>query len=72
LAGKTLSAQRKRVERRRLLEQAGLATGQLRSIDDIDAALCALTARQVLAGSFHAYGDSVEGFILLPHRGFTP
>jgi predicted nuclease with RNAse H fold len=72
LAGNMLSARHKRVDRRRLLEQAGLFTGQLTSLDAIDAALCALTARHVLAGRFNAYGDSVEGFILLPHCCFTP
>jgi predicted nuclease with RNAse H fold len=66
LAGKMLSAKRKRVDRRRLLEKAGIATNTLATIDGIDAALCALTAQHVLAGRFNAYGDAAEGFILLP------
>lgn len=68
LTGKRLSATNKRVDRRRVLEQAGIATDALKSIDDIDAALCALAAQHVLAGSFNAFGDAVEGFILVPHR----
>ena len=68
LAGKTLSAKNKRVERRRLLDQAALTADALTSIDEIDAALCALAAQHVLAGSFKVFGDGAEGFILLPHR----
>jgi predicted RNase H-like nuclease len=63
-----LSAKNKRVERRRLLDQAALTTDALTSIDEIDAALCALAAQHVLAGSFKAFGDAAEGFILIPHR----
>lgn len=66
LAGRTLSAKQKRVERRRLLEEAGLVTGELRSLDDVDAALCAVAAQQVIAGRFKAYGEAVQGFILVP------
>jgi predicted nuclease with RNAse H fold len=65
-AGGILPAKEKRVDRRRLLEQAGLPTDNLRSIDAVDAALCALAAQQVMAGRFKAYGDAVEGFILVP------
>jgi predicted nuclease with RNAse H fold len=66
LAGRTVSAKRKTLERRRLLEHAGLVTGDLTCIDDLDAALCALAAQLVLAGRFTAYGDRVEGLILVP------
>jgi predicted nuclease with RNAse H fold len=68
LAGKTLLAKNKRVDRRRVLEQAGIATDTLTTIDDVDGALCALAAQHVLAGSFKTYGDAAEGFILVPHR----
>ena len=68
LTGRILSAKDKRVERRRLLEEEGLATTRLTTIDDVDAALCALAARHVLAGRFKAYGDATEGFILIPSR----
>lgn len=68
LAGTKLSAKNKRTDRRRLLVQAGISSDALTTIDDIDAALCALSAQHVLAGSFKAYGDTAEGFILLPAR----
>ena len=68
LTGATLSAKHKRVERRRLLEHAGIPTDALKTMDDIDAALCALAAQHVFAGRFKAYGDAGEGFILLPGR----
>lgn len=74
LAGRTLSAKKKRVDRRRLLSQAGMAIESLNNIDEIDAALCAFTAQQFLAGAFRAYGDDQEGFIVVPRiqgRGET-
>jgi predicted RNase H-like nuclease len=66
LAGKKLSARDKRVDRRRLLGGAGIATDSLTNIDEVDAALCALTAHHFLAGTFKAYGDDVEGYIVVP------
>ena len=66
LAGKRLLAKNKRVDRRRLLEHAGLATESLTSIDQVDAALCAVAAQHVLAGSFKALGEAGEGVILRP------
>jgi predicted nuclease with RNAse H fold len=66
LAGQRLSAGRKRMDRRRILERAGLSVQALRSIDQVDAALCALSAQQVLTGRFDSYGDAAEGFILVP------
>ena len=68
LTGRKLSAARKRSDRRRLLEENGLAADSLTNIDEIDAALCALSARHVLAGCFNAYGDGAEGVILVPTR----
>jgi predicted RNase H-like nuclease len=49
-----------------LLEQAIQTTDALTSIDEVDAALCALAAQYVLAGSFNVFGDAAEGFILVP------
>ena len=66
LAGKTLSAKDKRVDRRRLLRIAGVETNSLTNIDEIDAALCALAALRVLLGTFKTYGDAAGGFILVP------
>jgi predicted nuclease with RNAse H fold len=68
LAGRRVSAMNKRVDRRNLLARAEIATESLTNIDEIDAALCALAAEHVLAGSFKAYGDAAEGFILVPGR----
>jgi len=35
-------------------------------IRTVDAALCALTAHDFLAGRFKTYGDAAEGFIVVP------
>ena len=66
LAGSRLSAKKKRADRRRLLTQAGIAIESLMNIDEVDAALCALTAHRFLAGTVKAYGDTAEGFIVVP------
>lgn len=66
LAGRLQPARHKSTLRRTLLEAAGVDTHVLTGMDYIDAALCALTARALLLGRFHAYGDPVEGYILVP------
>jgi len=67
LLGKDVaSAKRKRVQRRKLLEHAGIDTSSLTSIDAVDAALCALTAQYLLRGKTHAYGDAQGGYIFVP------
>lgn len=66
LAGTILSATHKRLDRSRLLRRAGVSLDSLTTIDQVDAALCALTAHYLLAGAFRTYGDSVEGFIVVP------
>jgi predicted nuclease with RNAse H fold len=66
MAGKTLSARNKRVDRRRLLKKEGIANDFLTNIDEVDAALCALSAHYLLAGRFKAYGEPAEGFIVVP------
>lgn len=63
------SAKEKRSQRRQLLEKARIATNALKSIDAVDAALCALTARYLLAGRTHAYGDAEGGYIRVPRPG---
>ena len=50
------SAKRKRVQRRQILSDAGIDPTRLKSIDAVDAALCALTAKYVLGGQSKAYG----------------
>lgn len=66
LAGKVVSAKRKSVVRRELLREAGIDTAPLTSIDTVDAALCALAAHSLLAGSYKTYGYATEGLIVVP------
>ena len=60
------SAKQKRIQRRLILENMGIDTAALKSIDAIDAALCALTAKFFLEKQTHAYGDAAGGFIVVP------
>jgi predicted nuclease with RNAse H fold len=66
LAGQVISARNKRATRRALLDKAGVDTDPLRSIDAVDAALCALTAVYFLRDEYRTYGDRVEGLIVVP------
>lgn len=68
LLGSVTSAKRKGKERRLILKSAGIDTSELTNIDWVDAALCALTAQQFLAGNFKTYGDATEGFIVVPDK----
>ena len=72
LAGTILSGKRKRIDRRRLLRETGLSTASLTNIDQIDAALCAVTARYLLAGKVDMYGNLKEGFIVVPKIERSP
>jgi predicted RNase H-like nuclease len=60
------SAKVKRIQRRQLLEDSGIDTYLLKSIDALDAALCALTALRLLQGRCKAYGDATSGLIFVP------
>lgn len=60
------SARRKRVQRRQVLRDAGIDSTPLKSIDAVDAALCALTARYVLLGHSKGYGNAEGGYIFVP------
>lgn len=66
LAGKIVSAKEKRPVRTALLQQAGLDPTAFTSIDEIDAALCALAGQALAAGTFRAYGDQTGGFLIVP------
>jgi hypothetical protein len=66
LAGEIVSAREKTRVRRALLIQAGINERALFGIDEVDAALCALAAQAFVQRSFHAYGDSDGGFIIVP------
>lgn len=56
----------KRAWRLHALDGVGVATDALRTIDQVDAALCALAGRYFLAGEAVALGDPDEGTITLP------
>ena len=60
-------ARHKRQQRRQLLERCGVNTAELRGIDWIDAALCALAAQRLAAGApCSVYGAVDSGVLLLP------
>ena len=67
LAGRILFARNKCVDRRSVLERAGVETHALRNIDYVDAALCAVSARHVCEGTFRSYGDASSGLIFVPN-----
>lgn len=56
----------KRATRLAALQAAGIDTGELRNIDQIDAALCAYTAWNWIHGNAISVGDDEEGQITLP------
>ncbi|MFM0079397.1 DUF429 domain-containing protein [Paraburkholderia sediminicola] len=60
------SAKKKGTQRREILQREGVEATSLRSIDDVDAALCALTANYLLDGKVDAYGDEPGGLIVVP------
>lgn len=66
LGTEVASAKHKRQQRRQLLENSAIDTRALKSIDAVDAALCALTAKHLLLGNTKAYGDALGGFIFVP------
>jgi predicted RNase H-like nuclease len=76
LAGEIVSAKEKNRVRRELLTAAGIDERALINIDEVDAALCALAAQAFARRSFHAYGDTEGGFIVVPawarRRGTAP
>lgn len=66
LGGCPEPAGRKHVYRRRLLQQAGIDTGSLRTRDEVDAGMAAYTGCLALRGEFQAIGDPAEGVIVIP------
>ncbi|KMZ12085.1 hypothetical protein BHUM_06296c [Candidatus Burkholderia humilis] len=66
LARDVVSAKLKLVQRRKLLEDIGIDISGLKSIDHVDAALCAHTARLLVEGKTRAYGDAQGGLIFVP------
>jgi hypothetical protein len=71
LAKEVISAKRKSSIRRGLLKQCNIDTTELRNIDYVDAALCALTGVRLLDGKSNKYGDLEEGFIVVPQCAAT-
>jgi predicted nuclease with RNAse H fold len=67
LRGGNAQARQKHPQRRALLQQAGIDTTPLTSIDRIDAALCALAAHHLASGRpCRAYGELATGLIVVP------
>jgi predicted nuclease with RNAse H fold len=66
LAGRKLAAKNKRSDRLRLLEEMGIATSALNSIDFIDAALCAIAAYRFMLRRYESIGNAQDGFIIVP------
>ncbi|HZZ09550.1 MAG TPA: DUF429 domain-containing protein [Paraburkholderia sp.] len=60
------SAKQKRTQRRDVLERGGIDTTSLKSVDELDAALCAMAARFLLDGAVVTYGDETGGFVVVP------
>jgi predicted nuclease with RNAse H fold len=67
-----LNGRNKRSDRRALLEAAGVSTRALGPLDWIDAALCAVAAERLLAGSFQTLGSAEDGPIILPAPSRPP
>ncbi|WP_254216887.1 DUF429 domain-containing protein [Synechococcus sp. CCY 9618] len=69
LRGGNAQAARKRTQRRELLRLAGIDLAPLTSIDQIDAALCALAAHHAaIGGECVTYGEPQTGWIVVPSR----
>ncbi|GGP28160.1 DUF429 domain-containing protein [Silvimonas amylolytica] len=69
LAGEHVEARLKRAQRLQVLQQARINPARLTSQDDIDAAICALSARYLVAGQVQTFGDVAGGFIAIPQPG---
>jgi hypothetical protein len=63
---------RKQEWRRQVLAAQGVGANELRSADQVDAALAALTGIRALQGRLSALGDPKEGVIVLPERRLPP
>ena len=66
LRGRVVKAGPKRSVRTGVLHDQGIDTDRFTSIDYVDAALCALTARFVAEGSWCSHGNAAEGTIIVP------
>ncbi|MDI6789494.1 MAG: DUF429 domain-containing protein [Thermodesulfobacteriota bacterium] len=66
MKGRLVSWKSKVKVRREALETIGYDISNLSNIDFVDAALCAVVADAFSKGSYKVYGDSAEGFIVVP------
>ncbi len=66
LEGRVIPARHKSETRRSLLTRLGIDHSVLNTIDHVDAALCAVAARSFALGNYQAFGDEIEGFIVIP------
>lgn len=74
LAGKPVSAKEKNTVRRALLAAQGFTPAhmlELRLIDEVDAALCALAAWRLVQDKAVRHGEAESGFIVVPASGST-
>ena len=73
LEGRLRSADEPKAQfRRRVLEDCGIDTSNLATIDALDAALAALTGILALEGEYSTIGDPDGGVILLPVSNLPP
>mgnify|MGYP001596118194 FL=1 len=66
MKGRVTQAGPKSTVRREALRERGYSMDGLSNIDFVDAALCAVTAEEFLKGHYRKFGDSEEGFIIVP------
>jgi predicted nuclease with RNAse H fold len=66
LRGRVIPARHKASSRRELLSDMGYAISQLRNVDFVDAALCAVAAQCFLRSETRCFGDEQEGAIVVP------
>ena len=66
LAGRVVPARPKRETRRAALRKLGYDVSSLTNVDFVDAALCAITAAAFARGSYRLFGETNEGFIVVP------
>ncbi len=69
MKGKVVSAKHKVSVRRETLRSAGFDDSRFSNIDFVDAALCAVAAQAFSKGDIKVYGNSEEGYIVVPRMG---
>ena len=72
LRKKCETAKPKGPKRRGVLKDFGYKIEPLSNIDFVDAALCAVAAKSFAQENFVKFGNSAEGFIVVPDKNFLP